>query len=149
MAFTLLNFLALPAATIFGICTLAEGSEQMDQTLYQFLLEADERATDSFDKATLTLSGGGLGISLAFLKDIAAKPPVQPWVLFVAWGLWTVSVIVVLISFHTSHQITQLLLAEKDASSWVTATWRLNAISLATFILGAILMAVFAALNFQ
>jgi hypothetical protein len=43
---------------------------------YRKLLEQCEtEATSEFDKTTVTLSGGALGIALAFLKDIAPTAP--------------------------------------------------------------------------
>lgn len=44
------------------------------------LLKAHHTATQDYDKAVFTLAGGALGISLAFVRDIAPKP-VPEWLL--------------------------------------------------------------------
>jgi len=120
----------------------------MDDTMRQFLLEADERSTANFDKATLTLAGGGLGVSLTFLKDIASKPPSGAWLLFTAWFCWVLSVTLVLLSQHTSHQSLRLYLQENPANRWHELTRWLNWCAPAFFIVGTVAMVIFASLNF-
>lgn len=43
----------------------------------KWLVEADHKASQAYDKALLTLAGGALGISFAFLKDLVASPSVR------------------------------------------------------------------------
>ena len=44
-----------------------------------FIRAADQKAQEDFDKTVLVLSGGALGISMTFLKDIAGDDPLVPW----------------------------------------------------------------------
>ena len=69
-----------------------------------YLLDSEQKAQEEFDKTVLTLSGGALGISFAFIKDIVGPHPVvNVGYLFVAWILWGLSVTAVLASYFTSH----------------------------------------------
>ena len=38
------------------------------------LTDLHEKATDAFDRAVMTLPGGALGVSLAFIHDVAPHP---------------------------------------------------------------------------
>ena len=84
---------------------------------YRGLLTATEQKSQTdFDKAILTLSGGGLGISFTFLKEIVgASNAVHTTFLISAWIGWTLSATAILGSFYTSilalrraiHQLDQ------------------------------------------
>lgn len=59
-----------------------------------------QSSTDSYDQAMLTLSTGGLGLSIAFIKDIV---PLQQavWlpVLYVSWGAFAACILTTIVSF--------------------------------------------------
>jgi hypothetical protein len=69
----------------------------------EWLVSAYENATQSFDKAIMTLAGGALGVSIAFIHDVAPKPE-HKWLLGVAWSLFALSLLLILASFLTSQR---------------------------------------------
>ena len=53
------------------------------------LVAAEQKAQEDFDKTILSLSGGALGVSFVFLKDIVGPEHVAaPAWLFAAWLTW-------------------------------------------------------------
>jgi hypothetical protein len=61
------------------------------------LQTAEQKSQEDFDKTVLSLSGGALGISFIFLKDvIGPNPVVSPNLLFTAWVAWGSSTFCVL-----------------------------------------------------
>ena len=69
------------------------------------LLEYAKESQTSYDKTLITLSGGALGISFAFVDQFISKSPVQQQSLLVtAWTCWIVSLSLILFSFYTSNQ---------------------------------------------
>lgn len=78
----------------------------MDEHLIQYrayLVQAAQKAQDDFDKAVLSLSGGALGISFAFIKDVVGPGPFKSssYLVF-AWLCWGMSIIFVLTSYFVS-----------------------------------------------
>src|SRR5260370_16930683 len=65
------------------------------------LNSARQSNIDELDKAILTLSSGGLGLSLAFLKDIVplTQTSLLP-LLYFSWGLFIVAIVFTLVSFR-------------------------------------------------
>jgi len=77
-------------------------------------LEQDSQV--DYDKAILALSGGALGISFAFFKDISARlPTTHASFLLVAWVCWAFSVTAALLSFYTSIQAMRKTIKQIDA----------------------------------
>ena len=80
----------------------------MEQDLENYrtlLVDAEQKAQDDFDKTVLTLSGGALGISFAFVKDfIGDDPIVNAHYLLASWVMWGVSMVSILSSFYFSQQ---------------------------------------------
>ena len=57
----------------------------------EWLVVAEQKSQENFDKTVLTLSGGALGISFAFLKDIVGPQPIILSVfLLTAWFAWEI-----------------------------------------------------------
>jgi uncharacterized membrane protein YjfL (UPF0719 family) len=120
-----------------------------------WLVRTHHTASRDFDKAVMTLAGGALGISVAFIHDVAPHPH-KRGLLAVAWGLLALSLLLILISFLTSQRT---LLNEIDAvdnrqSSPVpdragSMTDYLNWSSAAAFILGVVFVVAFALYNLQ
>lgn len=79
----------------------------MDKALEDYrthLITAEQKAQEDFDKTVVSLSGGALGISFAFLKDIVGNHPIaHKGLLFTAWISWGLSISLVLSSYFTSH----------------------------------------------
>ena len=90
----------------------------MDEQLQHYrdiLVEARSNAQKSFDKHLLSLSGGALGISIAFVKDIIGnKQAVLTQFALGAWILWTLSVTLVLVSFFTSRKAFDKAIRQLD-----------------------------------
>jgi hypothetical protein len=127
---------------------------------YRGLLTATEQKSQTdFDKAILTLSGGGLGISFTFLKDIVGAPnAVHTTFLISAWIGWTLSATAILGSFYTSilalrraiHQLDQGTIGmERPGKGWDCATSTLNAFGLIFFVVATAMMIVFLSCNIQ
>ena len=66
-----------------------------------WLERADHVASRDFDRAIITLSSGGLAISLVFVHDVAPHPRCTQW-LVAGWSLFTVSLVLILLSFLVS-----------------------------------------------
>mgnify|MGYP006172313013 CR=1 FL=1 len=78
----------------------------------QSLIEAEKQGQDSFDKTVLSLSGGALGISFVFIKDIIGVGAiVLPHLLLAAWVCWALSMLAILVSFYTSNRALRKAIA--------------------------------------
>jgi hypothetical protein len=134
----------------------------MDKKLEEYrnlLIAADQKAQEDFDKTVLSLSGGALGISFAFVKDIiGSKPTIQPEFLLAAWVSWGLSVTFVLSSFYFSQQALRQAIKQVDNQeiykrspgglfSRVTAIF--NALGGLLFLIGVISMVVFVSYNLR
>jgi hypothetical protein len=77
--------------------------EQRLREYRDLLQDLEQKAQEDYDKAILTLSGGALGISFAFCKDIVplASAIHKTW-LAVSWISWAVSLTCALLSLFTS-----------------------------------------------
>jgi hypothetical protein len=82
------------------------------------VLVAEQKAQEDFDKTVITLSGGALGVSFAFIGNIVRdKPLVEPVFLFYAWWSWALSVGFVLISYFLSIRALRIALRQAYAGS--------------------------------
>jgi hypothetical protein len=123
----------------------------------QSLVLAEQAMQGEYDKAVMTLSGGALGISFSFLKDIVGTKGLTHFcALLVAWGLWGLSISFILASFFTSTKALRKTVADTDLhtiymtlakSGWATATKILNALGGVCFFLGLLSLLVFVAHN--
>ncbi len=117
------------------------------------LQAAEQQMQLEYDKSVMTLSGGALGISLAFLKDIVSKEHVLHGECFVsAWVFWAVSIACVLASFFTSTKALRKAVESIDQQTiyldyskclWTKATKGLNLASGTTFLLGVVGIVIF------
>lgn len=130
----------------------------------KLLIDAERESARSFDKAILTLAAGALGLSLTFVKEIAPSVRSGTVCLLVgAWAGFCVSMLCTLVSFLTSQAACsrQLKILEAEyfgdredqsreisLKNWpsIVTNW-LNVLSILTFIGGAVLLAVFSAVN--
>ncbi len=56
------------------------------------LVILEQQSQTNFDKTLLTLAGGALGVSFAFVKDfLGGRPPTLAVLLLVAWLCWVLS----------------------------------------------------------
>lgn len=65
-------------------------------------------AQDGLDASLLKLSGGGLGLSFAFVRQFAGENPQRPWMLTGAWLLW----VACLVSITWSHYLGTRVMEE-------------------------------------
>ena len=64
-------------------------------------------AQDALDAALLKLSGGGLGLSFAFVRQFAGANPQRPWLLTGAWLLWGACLVSVTWSHYLSTRVME------------------------------------------
>ncbi|HVG07062.1 MAG TPA: hypothetical protein VNM67_05110 [Thermoanaerobaculia bacterium] len=133
----------------------------MDKVILEYrqhLILAEQKAQDDYDKGVLTLAGGGLGISLAFVEKVVGSGTlVYPNLLVGAWLCWTGSIASVLISYFLSRHALRCAIAQVDGhvqvrrlgGSMAVATEVANSISGLLFVIGAVLISIFAVNNLE
>jgi hypothetical protein len=127
---------------------------------YRSRLEVlEQKAQDDFDKTVLSLSGGALGISFAFVKDIIGSATVtNPLFLILSWLSWGLSVMFILISYYTSHLALRKAIKQVDTNDilhsqpggfadYLTAIC--NPLGGILFIVGVILISIFVWLSLE
>lgn len=86
---------------------VANIAEQRMQAFLQFrteLMSAREKSYEQFDSAILTLSSGGLGLSVAFLDNVVELETAgATWVLVGSWILFAVAILATMSSFLCSQ----------------------------------------------
>ena len=90
-----------------------------DHDLYrQFHEEIAKRQlsnNEAFDKAILSLSSAGLGLSLTFFKFVVpAQSAVSIWTLKFSWFLFLISIIATILSFVTSQRALSIELKHAE-----------------------------------
>ncbi len=90
---------------------------QQQVTAYRQLLQTMEQQQQSeYDKAVMLLSGGALGISMTFLKEIVGMENlVDSGLILGAWLCWAVSSASVAFSFSTSASALRNAISQTDA----------------------------------
>src|SRR5579859_6804249 len=79
------------------------------------LLSLEQQMQSEYDKAIMALSGGALGISLTFLKDVVIAKGVHAGAfLLLAWISWGASVTCTLASFYTSAAALRRAVKQTD-----------------------------------
>ena len=118
----------------------------------------------AFDKAVLTLASAALGLSLAFIKDVA--PPLSaarfPWLLYLSWWLLASTIVMTVASFLVSQQGIQRQLdiarryhkerieaAANEKNRLADATVWLNLLSGGAFIAAVIATTGFISVNIE
>jgi len=123
------------------------------------LISAKQNAQNSFDKHLISLSGGSLGISIAFIKNIIGdKQIICSQYLLTSWILWTLSIALMLASFFTSrlafdkaiYQVdNKTIRKEHPGGAWDKTTSVLNALGGICFLYGLIFIIIFVSLNLK
>ena len=123
----------------------------------EHLITADQKAQEDYDRAVLSLAGGAFAVSLLFIeKRTGAGPMLHKWLLLAAWLCWSFSIAVVLGSFYSSRRALRKAITQCDAGeplppqpggrmAWTTEA--LNIIGGTSFVVGLLLIAVFAVYN--
>lgn len=126
--------------------------EQIVADYRNLLTKTEQESQAAYDKATLTLSGGALGLSFAFVKDfIGSDPMALSWALLLAWISWALSATSILTSFYLSQQALREAIRQLDCGDsmqrpggWRDAlTAKLNCSGLCLFALGLVMMIFF------
>lgn len=122
-----------------------------------WIVKAHHEASNDFDKAVMTLSGGALAVSITFAKNLVGKPnPGTTWWLGVGWGLFVLSLVAILISSLSSQGALMHIIRDVDCDrvdrkkpggKLRTATLALNWLAAISFVLGAVSLSVFALAN--
>lgn len=77
--------------------------------------EVAQNASNSFDKAVLTLSGGALFLSLTYIKEIARRPhPDSLWFIMLGWLAFVISISAILISFSCAKRCVDCRIYDHD-----------------------------------
>jgi hypothetical protein len=150
-------------------------SEEYEQTRYEDhvkergqLLQLLASLSDRYDKWAITLSGGAVGVSLAFIEKIAPNPlPWSVWLAGVSWLLLVLSLLAAFLSllsavYAAKRQVDlldesyeQFCKAGRDpkfrreknrCNDW---THRLNLVHSIAFPLGVLVLCVFAFVNLR
>jgi uncharacterized BrkB/YihY/UPF0761 family membrane protein len=121
------------------------------------LLEYAKESQTSYDTTLITLAGGALGISFAFISQFIGDDPMQePHLLAVSWICWVVTLALVLFSFATSTAALYRAVRQVDSEKLLAAnpggwfdrlTGILNMIAGVLFVGGVVAMAWFAFVN--
>lgn len=116
------------------------------------LVRTEQESQSEFDKGVLALSGGALGLSFAFTKDIVGTTQVvHIGFLLIAWIAWATSSTAVLMSFFTSQRAMRKAIKQLDAGEsmkrpggWLDyGTGILNVAGLTLFIVGLAVFVIF------
>jgi hypothetical protein len=114
------------------------------------LTDLHEKATDAFDKAVMTLSGGALGISIAFIHDVAHHPK-DRGIIAASWAAFSLSLLLILWSFLSSERAVVKMVHQHDHEVGDIPRGKmtdlLNWGSAGAFVLGVVLLVIFACLN--
>jgi hypothetical protein len=128
-----------------------------DQEYRRQLLALEEKAQAAFDKTVVTLSGGALGVSFAFVKDFLGTSPVmdRPWIV-AAWITWVASLAASLTSHYLSTFAIRGAIHDFDAGKkphlargWDGAVVFFNGASGLLFLVGAAAIGVFVVNNLK
>jgi hypothetical protein len=122
------------------------------------LVEAREKAFEGFDKTVLLLSGGALGVSITFVKDLIGPGLLLgKRCLLSSWACWGASLLMVLISYYFSQLTLNKAITELDSGVhsqrpggvFRNFTLILNALSGLLFFAGLILFIIFVSKNLE
>ncbi len=121
------------------------------------LVSAEQNAQEDFDKTVLALSGGALGVSFAFVRDIVGSDIMElQWALAASWVSWGFSVTAVLFSYFFSHLALRKAISQVDNGEirrrkpggiYDKVTALLNGAGAVLFMAGVVFMIVFAIAN--
>ena len=139
--------------------TIRENEEASALASYrQHLVLASQKAQADYDRNVMALSGGAIGVSLIFLRDIIKQSAGQARLLVVgAWITWGASILVVLVTFLLSKSALDTAINQVDAGviyeqkpgkGFSTVLPILNIAGGLLFLVGIVLLAVFVYAHF-
>lgn len=139
----------------------AEAQPSIEEEVYlderKLLVDLEQKSADQHDKAMLTLTAGGLALSITFLEKIAPNPlPETLWLIGCSWGCFITSLFAILASFQTSQWACcrqRDILDHKlmgtpgqnwdEGNRWSAYTHRLNITSYACLLAAVLFLACF------
>lgn len=131
-------------------------SDELDKYRQQ-LIEFEQKIGAGYDKTLIALSGGALGISISFVKDIVGdKEVLCPLLALIAWGSWATSLACLLLAFYFGTNAYRYAIRKLDAGNlnpanpggcYAILTAFFNALGGISFIVGVILFVYFAYKN--
>lgn len=123
------------------------------------LLDLEQKTQSAYDKAVMTLSGGALGLTFTFLKDVVGQRQLNsPGWLLVAWICWGVSITMTLASFYTAGVALRTAVRQTDekeiyltlvGGTYNTVTKYLNFLSGSLFFIGVCSIVIFVTQNLR
>ncbi len=127
------------------------------QKYRQQLIEIEQKIHEGYDKTLISLSGGALGISFAFIKNIIGDDEiVNEQYALIAWVAWAASLTFLLTAFYFGtlayrHAIKNLDLNKIDRENpggcYATTMRFLNAFGGISFIIGVASFICFSYMN--
>jgi hypothetical protein len=112
------------------------------------LILSRQESQKSYDRHLISLAGGGLAISIAFIHNVIGDKTIQlSEYLLYAWILWTSCITLVLLSFYSSRLALDKAIRQLDSESihkehpggfWNRVTSVLNILAGLAFVLGTI-----------
>ena len=138
--------------------TMEQKTDQQYRDDYRAqLLDYAKQSQASYDSTLITLSGGALGISFAFVNQFIGDAPMRGLpLLIITWIFWIASLGAVLFSFYTSNRALLKVvdkidegqqLSQKPGGRVDQLTGWLNAASPILLLLGVVSIIWFALLN--
>lgn len=122
-----------------------------------WLAQTEKKIQESFNKALLSLSGGALGVSFVFFKDLINSHPISdPFFLLFAWISWALSSTSVLYSYYLSRLYFRRAISKVDDGTIYDSHSRgkftfwtrvLNIAGICLFLLGVISITIFVNYN--
>ena len=128
----------------------------MNESLQEYrrqIMAAEQKAQEEYDKNVLYLSGGSLGLSFTFIREIIGTNPVlYSHYLIIAWIAWGISISFVLFSlWMSSNALRKTLLQINEGKiynqtpggiySWFTKAF--NLFSGLFFFIGVVTISIF------
>ena len=121
------------------------------------LVEIEQNIGAGFDKTLITLSGGALGLTITFIKDIVKKPEPQSLELALySWSAWAISLSSLLLAFYLGTLAYRTAIRNWDSGKldpknpggkFSTITRFLNFVGVVAFIFGVVQFVRFTYLN--
>ena len=123
----------------------------------QYLVETQQKISENYDKTIITLAGGALGTSLAFIKDIIGQDPVQAkYILSFSWIMLTASLASVASSLYYGTKAFGEAIKQVDGQNiygstvggWTAkVTGVLHTAGLALLVIGLLALGLFVHIN--
>jgi hypothetical protein len=122
------------------------------QEYRRHLVESRQKTFEAFDRTLLTLSAGGLALSLSMVKELSLGGRSSFNLMLVCWIFWLLSMTCTLVSFFASIQalgkaIEQVddgeVVGRKVGGRWTTVVNVLNLSAMICFIVGSIFVVSF------